>query len=153
MKDISKFNVKDNNCVLICDGSLDDAMLNISELMAYGYMTLDYYDFETMLRGCRYAVITSAEGEGANRLSEAINKICNSPVWNEHELKSANKLIIKIMGSKESVNPITVGEMDELSKFLSKLLSNIEVKWGIGDDPSLGDKVKIILVAAGFDEM
>ena len=152
MNDIKRFKVKDNNCVLICDGSLGDAMLNISELMANGYMALDYYDFETMLRGCRYAVITSAEGEGANRLSDAINKVCNSSVWNDHELKSANKLIIKIMGSKGSESPITVGEMDELSKFTSGLNTNATIKWGIGDDPSLGDKVKIILMAAGFSE-
>ena len=41
---------------------------------------------------------------------------------------------------------------DEIHNFLtSKLPPTIEVKWGIGDDPTLEDKIKVTILASGFD--
>ena len=58
--------------------------------------------------------------------------------------------MLKFMCSKDSDNPIRAEEINEITSFTSKL-SGIDVKWGIGDDPSLGDKVKITVLASGFD--
>jgi cell division protein FtsZ len=41
--------------------------------------------------------------------------------------------------------------MGEITAFTSKLPSSIDVKWGLGDDPSMGDKVKVTVLASGFD--
>ncbi len=41
--------------------------------------------------------------------------------------------------------------MSEIYQFTSQLPPTIDVKWGIGDNPEMGDKVKITVLASGFD--
>ncbi|MDE6771377.1 MAG: hypothetical protein K2J49_02125, partial [Muribaculaceae bacterium] len=52
---------------------------------------------------------------------------------------------------KDSQNPLRAEEIAEITQFTSKLPSSIDVKWGIGDDPAMGDRVKITVLASGFD--
>ena len=44
-----------------------------------------------------------------------------------------------------------VAELTEISAFPSKLPSNLDVKGGISDIPELGDKLKVTILASGFD--
>ena len=41
--------------------------------------------------------------------------------------------------------------MTEIYAFTSKLPDTIDVKWGIADNPELGDKLKVTILASGFD--
>ena len=41
--------------------------------------------------------------------------------------------------------------MGEITAFTSKLPASVDVKWGIGDNPEMGDKVKVTVLASGFD--
>jgi cell division protein FtsZ len=41
-------------------------------------------------------------------------------------------------------------EMNEVNDFMSRFRKDVEVKWGLATDSSLGDKVKITLLATGF---
>ncbi len=41
--------------------------------------------------------------------------------------------------------------MTEIYAFTSKLPDNIDVKWGIADNPELGDKLKFPIFASVFD--
>lgn len=152
MKETDKFNLKDNNCTIISDGSIAETMLNISEVMASGYVNLDYNDLDIMLKDSQYAVITSAFGEGEHRVTDAINKICNSSVWNEYCLNSAKKLVIKILCAKDSGQPLIVSEMQELVDFTSRLPRDLDIKWALGDDSTVEDKVKLIFLACDFNE-
>ena len=51
----------------------------------------------------------------------------------------------------DTQRPLKANELDEFTNFTSKLSRNFDVKWGIGRDASLGDKVKLTLLATGFD--
>lgn len=55
------------------------------------------------------------------------------------------------MCAKDSKNPILANEIAEITNFTQKLPPTVTVKWGIGDDPSLDDKVKVTVLASGFD--
>jgi cell division protein FtsZ len=41
-------------------------------------------------------------------------------------------------------------EMNEVNDFMSRFRKDVETKWGLATDSSLGDKVKITLLATGF---
>lgn len=41
-------------------------------------------------------------------------------------------------------------EMNEINDFMSKFKQDVETKWGLATDSSLGGKVKITLLATGF---
>ena len=73
----------------------------------------------------------------------------NSPLLNDNDIEKAQKLLYIIYSSKE--NPILINELSELNTFMEELDPNIEVIWGLYDDDSLGEDVKITLIATGFD--
>ena len=41
-------------------------------------------------------------------------------------------------------------EMNEVNDFMEQFGSDFEIKWGIGLDPDLGNKVKVTILATGF---
>ena len=41
-------------------------------------------------------------------------------------------------------------EMNEVHEFMSKFHDDVETKWGLSTDPSLGKQVKITILATGF---
>ena len=133
------------------DDTLANAARSISEIISEScYVNVDFQDVKTTLKDSGSAIIATAEGEGEHRITQAINAALHSPLLKDHDINTSKRLMLKFMCSKDSDNPIRAEEINEITSFTSKL-SGIDVKWGIGDDPSMGDKVKITVLASGFD--
>ena len=135
------------------DDTLANAARSISEIISEPcYVNVDFQDVKTTLKDSGSAIIATATGEGENRVTNAIQNALHSPLMKAHDIYSSKRLLIKFMCSKDSKNPIKSKEMAEIHNFLtSKLPPTIEVKWGIGDDPTLEDKIKVTILASGFD--
>ena len=41
-------------------------------------------------------------------------------------------------------------EMNDVNDFMDKFGGDFEIKWGLALDPTLGDKVKVTILATGF---
>lgn len=133
------------------DDTLANAARSISEIISEScYINVDFQDVKTTLKDSGSAIIATAEGEGEGRITKAINAALHSPLLKDHDINTSKRLLLKFMCSKDSENPIRAEEINEITSFTSKL-SGIDVKWGIGDDPELGDRVKITVLASGFD--
>ena len=61
-----------------------------------------------------------------------------------------SEMLRAALASVSSALPKTQ-EVSEIYQFTSQLPPTIDVKWGIGDNPEMGDKVKITVLASGFD--
>lgn len=131
-----------NNKVIITDGNLEDAMRDLHDLMEPGYISVDYTDID--VNGQR-AVIISAVTEGEDRMSDALGKIRNSSVWDDFDLNSATKILVKIICNKDGNHQVRAEEIQEITAFMSKLPGTIDVKWSVGNDTSLGEAVKVIV--------
>ena len=137
-------------------GKVDDTLANaarsISEIITQAcYVNVDFQDVKTTLKDSGTAIISSAIGEGEHRITDAINKALHSPLLKAHDIHSSKRLLFKFMCWKDSPNPLRAEEISEIYEFTAKLPPSIDVKWGIGDDPDMGDKVKITILASGFD--
>lgn len=133
------------------DDTLANAARSISEIISEScYINVDFQDVKTTLKDSGSAIIATAEGEGDGRITKAINAALHSPLLKDHDINTSKRLLLKFMCSKDSDDPIRTEEINEITAFTSKL-SGIDVKWGIGDDPTLGNKVKITVLASGFD--
>ena len=133
------------------DDTLANAARSISEIISEScYINVDFQDVKTTLKDSGSAIIATAEGEGEGRITKAINAALHSPLLKDHDINTSKRLLLKFMCSKDSDDPIRTEEINEITAFTSKL-SGIDVKWGIGDDPTLGNKVKITVLASGFD--
>ena len=93
--------------------------------------------------------MSTGYGEGDNRVSKAIKDAQYSPLLNSNDIFNSQKILFNISYSND--HQLMVNEMEEVREFLSRFNSNYELKWGIAKDDSLGEKVKITLLATGFD--
>lgn len=136
------------------DDTLANAARSISDIISEKmYINVDFQDVKTTLKDSGTAIISTAYGEGERRISEAIHNALHSPLLKKHDINTSKRLLFKFSCWKDSSNPIRAEEIQEIRQFTAKLPDSIDVKWGIADDPTLGDKVKITILASGFDVM
>lgn len=134
------------------DDTLANAARSISEIISEEcYVNVDFQDVKTTLKDSGTAIISTAYGEGEHRISDAIHNALHSPLLKAHDINTSQRLLFKFSCWKDSENYIRAEEINEITMFTSKLPKSVDVKWGIADDPSLGDKVKFTILASGFD--
>ena len=134
------------------DDTLANAARSISDIISEEcYVNVDFQDVKTTLKDSGTAIISTAYGEGEKRISDAIYNALHSPLLKAHDINTSRRLLFKFSCSKDSENYIRAEEINEITQFTSKLPKTVDVKWGIADDPSLGDKVKFTILASGFD--
>jgi len=136
------------------DDTLTTAARSISELITCdGYMNVDFNDVDTTLRGGGTAIISSGYGEGEHRVTKAIDDALNSPLLKYRNILGSKKLLFNLYFSRDAEKRFAMDEVSELTKFVSNIDSEVDVIWGVAFDESLGDKVKITILAAGFDDL
>lgn len=146
-KDFSLF-----NCLSKADDTLANAARSISEIISEDcYINVDFQDVKSTLKDSGTAIISTAYGEGEHRISDAIHNALHSPLLKTHNIKTSRRLLLKFSCSQNSEKPILAGEIKEIQQFTSTLPKSIDVKWGVADNPELGDKIKVTILASGFD--
>ena len=131
------------------DDTLTNAARSISDIInKTGYQNIDFEDVKTTLEGSGIAIISSGEAEGENRVTQAIQNAINSPLLQDNNILNTQRLLIEFCFSSQK--PLTMDEMDEVSDFVDNLDPDINVIHGSMQDDTLGEKVRIIILAAGF---
>lgn len=134
------------------DDTLTTAARSISELITCdGKINLDFNDVDTTLRDGGAAIISTGYGEGEQRVTKAIDDALNSPLLKNRDILTSKKLLFNIYFSPEAEQEFKMEETEELTSFISSIDSDVDVIWGASYDRTLGDKVKITILAAGFD--
>lgn len=134
------------------DDTLSTAASSISELITNdGYMNLDFEDVDTTLRNGGAAIISSGYGEGENRVTLAIKDALNSPLLKNRDILSSKSLLFNIYYSRKAQTTFKMSEAQEITDFVSGINPDVDVIWGVAFDDSLGEKVRITILAAGFE--
>lgn len=140
------------NAFAKADDTLANAARSISEIISETlYINVDFQDVKTVLKDSGTSIIATAIGEGEHRISNAIHNALHSPLSKRHDVNTSRRLLIKFNCSSNPDYAIRAEEINEITQFTAKLPVGIDVKWGIGVDDSLEDKVKVTILAAGFD--
>ena len=134
------------------DDTLTDAARSISELItSEGYMNLDFNDVNTTLKDGGAAIISTGYGEGEKRVTKAINDALHSPLLRNRDIFGSKRLLFNLYYSRNADPEFAMGEASELTSFINNLDPNVDVIYGICFDDSLGNKIKITILAAGFE--
>lgn len=133
--------------VIVTDGKITDDVKDALELIAQGEVNVELKDLKDFIDACTRTAVTSATTDGATRIADAFKEISESSVWEDIEMTSVDKMLIKIFCSKESKSPVRADELNYIVAFTSQLPSTVDVKWSISDDSSLGDKERITVCA------
>lgn len=134
------------------DDTLSTAARSISELITCnGHINLDFNDVDTTLRNGGAAIISSGFGEGEHRVTKAIEDALNSPLLKNRDILGSKKLLFNLYFSRDAEQEFVMEEADELNEFMRSLDPEVDVIWGVAFDETLGNKVKITILASGFD--
>lgn len=134
------------------DNTLSVAARSIAEIITmHGIINLDFRDVCTVLKDGGVAIMSTGYGEGENRVSKAIEGALHSPLLNNNDIFNSKKVLLSISFCAEKEgDSLMMEEMNEVHEFMSKFHNDVETKWGLSTDPSLGKQVKITILATGF---
>lgn len=116
-----------------------------------GYVNCDFRDVRTTLLNGGTAIISTGYGEGENRVTSAIEDAIRSPLLKNTDIYTSKNLLIVVYLSPDEDKQMTLTETDELTAFTSRFVNTPDVITGIYFDKSVGDKMKITILASGFD--
>ncbi len=134
------------------DDTLTTAARSISELITCkGRINLDFNDVNTTLRNGGVAIISSGYGEGERRVTKAIEDALNSPLLKNRDVYGSKRILVNIYFSEEAKTPFVMKEVDEMREFMCNFAPEVDVIWGVAFDNTLGEKVKITILASGFN--
>ena len=131
----------------------DDIVLvaakSISDIITmHGKINLDFNDVRMVLKDGGVAIMGTGYGSGEGRVTAAIRNAQTSPLLNNNDIFNAKKVALCISYSSQS--QLMMNEMREVEEFMTRFSRDIVTKHGVERDESLGDQVKITLLATGF---
>lgn len=138
------------------DETLCNAARSIAEIITmHGIINLDFKDVKTVLLDGGVAIMSSGYGSGDSRITKAIENALHSPLLNNNDIYNSKKLLLHISFSadeSQGTPSLMMEEMNEIHEFMGNMQTAdiIETKWGLSLDQSLGDKVKVTILATGF---
>lgn len=134
------------------DEVLTTATKTIAEIITDdGIVNRDFCDVETVMKDGGAAIVSVGYAEGENRILKAMTSALSSPLLNPVDIERTQRLLYIIYTGKDK--PVTISETAQINQFMDSLSPNLLMLWGLYRDESLGDKVKVAIVATGFDHV
>jgi cell division protein FtsZ len=132
----------------IADDILRQGVQGISDIITItGIINRDFADIKTIMEGMGYAVMGTAEASGDNRAVDATNKAMASPLLEDASINGAHGILLNITGSSK----LTLYEVHEASTIVQKAAAeNANIIFGAVHDESMGDAVKVTVIATGI---
>lgn len=127
------------------------AAKSISEIITMrGIINRDFCDVQTVMKDGGDAIMSVGYASGENRIGKAFIEALKSPLLNNTEIEKARRMLYIIYSSDE--HQVAISELNEIRFFMNDLAEDIEVLWGVYRDNSLGEQVKVTLIATDFVE-
>lgn len=133
----------------IADDVLRQSVQGISYLITMpGVVNLDFADVQTIMSNSGSALIGIGEASGEKAPVNAAKAAIDSPLL-ETSIQGARSVLINIMGSEEA---LTMLEVNEASVTIQEAADgDAEIMWGMSIDETLGDTVRVTIIATRFD--
>ena len=134
----------------IADDVLRQGVQGISDIITIpGVINRDFADVKTTMAGMGYAVMGTAMRSGQGRASEAAMAAMASPLLEAGAIDGARGILINITGSSN----LKLSEVNEASGIIqSAAHEDANIIFGAVLDESMGDDVKITVIATGFKQ-
>ena len=128
---------------------LTTAAKAISEIITVpGEINVDFADVQTVMKNGGSAIMGCATAEGDDRAIRAAQGALNSPLLNDNEIRGAKKVLVNITTGTLQV---TMDEIGEIMEYVQEAAGSTDIILGACDDPSLGDKLSVTIIATGFE--
>jgi cell division protein FtsZ len=133
----------------MADEVLRQGVQGITDLITIpGLVNLDFADVRTIMNDAGSALMGIGEAEGENRAAEAARAAVSSPLL-EASVAGATGVLLNITGGPD-IGLFEVNEAAEVVTGASDL--NANVIFGAVIDEAMGGKVRVTVIATGFDK-
>jgi cell division protein FtsZ len=138
-----------NEAFVSADDVLRQAIQGISDLILVpGLINLDFADVKTIMAGMGIAIMGTGVADGEGRAMEAANRAISSPLLEDASVKGARGVIINVTGGTD----LSLIEVSEASAIIQEAAhEDANIIFGAVVDPKMEGRVKITVIATGFD--
>ena len=133
----------------MADDVLRQAIQGISDLILVpGLINLDFADVKAIMSGMGVAMMGTGIAEGENRAMLAAQKAIASPLLEDGSVNGARGVIINVTGGPD----LSLMAVHEASCVIQEAAhEDANIIFGAVEDPSLKGKIKITVIATGFE--
>ena len=116
-------------------------------IMMPGLVNLDFADVKTTMSKAGMAIMGIGSASGENRAVEAAEKAISHPLLEDVSVAGARGVLMNIT----SASDLTMEEMTEASdRIYNEVGEDADIIWGTVVDDSLGDEIRVTLIATGI---
>ncbi len=133
----------------LADDILRQGVQGIADLiMVTGLVNVDFADVRTVMKETGDALMGVGIGTGENKALEATQQAINSPLLEETSIEGAKAVLINIAGG----NDLSLHEVNEVTDVITRQVDpEANIIFGTTIDPALSDRVRVTVIATGFD--
>lgn len=133
----------------VADDVLRQAIQGISDIILVpGLINRDFADVKTIMSGMGLAIMGTGIAEGENRAVTAANMAISSPLLEDASVKGARGVIINVTGGTD----FSLVEVNEASLIIQEAAhEDANIIFGAVVDPRMDGRIKITVIATGFD--
>lgn len=147
-------NIVENNtpikkAFLLADDVLRQGVQGISELITEpGEINIDFADVRTVMKGRGDALMGIGVGEGSTRAVDAARAAINNPLLENAQIDGAKSVLVNLAGG----DGLTLQEYQDVVELITEnCAEDALIIAGQAFNPELGEKIKVTVVATGFD--
>ena len=131
------------------DDILYNGVKGISDLiMVPGLINLDFADVRKVMSEMGLALMGTGVAGGDNRAVEAAQKAISSPLLEDNSIQGARGVLLNITGGPE----MTLFEVNEASSLVqAEAHEDANIIFGTVLDETMGEEIRITVIATGFD--
>lgn len=133
------------------DEILHHSVKGITDLIMHpGLINLDFADVKTTMSKAGMAIMGIGVASGENRALEAAERAISHPLLEDNSIVGARGVLMNITCSSE----LTMEETMEASDRIYNEINNddVELIWGTAVDDSLGDEMRVTVIATGIGD-
>ena len=131
------------------DDVVANAAKSIAEIITVpGYINTDFADVYNTLKKGGVAIMNVGQASGEERITKAIRNALESPLVNTNDVRGASRVLLQFYCSHQ--NAIRMNEFSQITAFVEQVGEEVEVQWGASYDDSLGDDVRVTIIATGY---
>jgi cell division protein FtsZ len=133
----------------LADDVLRQAVQGISDLiLETGDINRDFADVRTVMKGMGMALMGTGIGEGENRAVEAAQQAISSPLLEDTSIEGARGVIFNVTGGED----LALHEVNEAASIIHDVADpDATILFGYVQKPEMSGKVKVTVIATGFD--
>ena len=134
----------------LADSVLHQAAKGISDLInVHGLINLDFADVHTIMKKMGEAIMGTGVAQGEERAVLAAQQAISSPLLDDASISGAQGVLVNITGSAD----LTLLEVDAATNIIfEEAGKDANIIFGAVIDPSLGDEIRVTVIATGFNQ-